>query len=181
LIRNTTNAYGLVSVLLHWSMAIALIGLFAAGLYMTDLTYYDSLYHVIPRWHKSIGLLMLGLLVLRWLWILFNPKPQPLATHKPWERKLASAFHRLLYLLILILCVSGYLVSTAKGKGVEFFNWFEIPALKVLGSDEIDFAGEVHFYLAWALIIISAVHAAAALKHHYIDRDKTLTNIMLRK
>lgn len=181
MIRNTNDAYGLVSVLLHWGMALALVGLFATGLYMTDLTYYDSLYNILPWWHKGIGLLIFGLLLVRILWRLSNPKPQTPATHKPWEKTLASATHRSLYLLIFIICVSGYLMSTAKGKGVELFNWFEIPALRALSSDETDFAGEVHYYLAWALIVISAAHAAAALKHHFIDRDKTLSNIILRK
>jgi cytochrome b561 len=162
-------------------MAIALISLFAAGLYMTDLTYYDSLYHILPWWHKSFGLLMLILLVFRVLWIFINPKPQPLSTHTPWEKKLAAISHQLLYLLILILGISGYLISTAKGKGVELFDWFEIPAITELTSAEIDLLGDVHFYLAWALIILAALHAMAALKHHFIDRDKTLTNITLRK
>ena len=162
-------------------MALGLISLFAAGLYMTDLTYYDSLYHIAPWWHKSVGLLMLLLLVIRLLWLLLNPTPKPLATHKPWERILASISHRLLYLLILVLCISGYLISTSKGTGIEFFGWFEIPPLKQLSSDNTDLAGEVHFYLAWTLIIIAAFHAAAALKHHFIDRDDTLTNIILRK
>lgn len=181
MIRNTTNTYGLISVLLHWGMAVALFGLFSVGLYMTDLTYYDSLYHVLPWWHKGIGLLMFALLLARFLWSHSNPKPQPLATHKPWEVTLASIAHRLLYLLILILCISGYLISTAKGKGIDFFGWFEIPALTKLSSDNSDLAGLIHFYLAWTLIIFASVHAAAALKHHFIDHDKTLSNITLRK
>lgn len=181
MIRNTNKAYGLISAILHWGMAAALVSLFAAGLYMTELTYYDSLYHVVPWWHKSIGLLMLALLIIRIFWILSNPKPQPLSSHKPWERALAKHSHRLLYLLVLVLCISGYLISTAKGKGIEFFNWFEVPALVELNADKTDFIGEIHFYLAWTLIIMATLHAAAALKHHFIDRDKTLTNIFLRK
>lgn len=162
-------------------MAILMISLFAAGLYMADLGYYDSLYHIVPWWHKSFGLLVMGLLVLRLVWKLSNKKPNPLATHKPWEVKTASWTHRLLYLLVFLIGVSGYLISTAKGKGIEFFGWFEVPAFQELSADNADLAGEIHFYLAWSLILLAAAHAAAALKHHFIDRDDTLKHMTFRK
>ena len=174
MLRNTNKSYGVISVVLHWTMAFALVSLFAAGLYMTDLSYYDSLYHIAPWWHKSVGLLMLLLLVLRIVWIWLNPKPKPLESHKPWEIKTANFSHRLLYLLIFLLCVSGYLISTAKGEGIDFFNWFNVPAIQELSAEATDLAGEIHFYLAWGMIVLAALHAIAALKHHFIDRDNTL-------
>jgi cytochrome b561 len=162
-------------------MTAILIALFSAGLYMTDLDYYDGLYHIIPWWHKSFGLLVLALLVLRLIWNLFNPKPVHLSTHKAWEKKAASIIHFLLYLLIFIICVSGYLISTSQGDGIEFFGWFDVPSALELNADNTDLAGEVHFYLAWTLIVLAAIHAVAALKHHFIDRDDTLNNMILRK
>lgn len=170
-----------MAVLLHWLMALLMIGLFAAGLYMTDLGYYDSLYHIIPWWHKSVGLLVMVLLVVRVIWRVTNPIPKPLATHQSWEIKTATLTHRFLYLLILLIGVSGYLISTAKGKGIEFFGWFEIPALQELSADNTDLAGDIHYYLALTLILLAAAHASAALKHHFIDRDNTLKHMILRK
>jgi len=181
LIRNSPSGYGAVAIVLHWLMALLLIALFAVGLYMTDLSYYDRLYHILPWWHKSIGLFVFGLLLLRIVWRISNPTPTPLPTHRPWEVTLAALTHKLLYILIFLICLSGYFISTSKGKGIEFFGWFEIPALTTLSSDDTDLAGTLHFYLAWSLILLAVMHAAAALKHHFIDRDETLNHITFRK
>ena len=181
MIRNTSTAYGLVAVVLHWSMALILFALFGVGLYMTDLGYYDSLYHIAPWWHKSFGLLVLSLLIFRLFWKMVNPKPRPLEAHKPWEKKIASISHRLLYVLTIIVGCSGYLISTSKGDGVEFFGWFDVPSVLTITPEYTDLAGDVHFYLAWALVLLAGAHALAALKHHYIDRDDTLNNMTLRK
>ena len=181
LIRNTSTAYGSVTIALHWLMALLMFSLFAVGLYMTDLGYYDSLYHILPWWHKSIGLLVMGLLLFRIIWKVSNPKPTALPTHKPWEVTLATWIHRVLYLLIFLIGISGYLISTAKGKGIEFFDWFEVPAFLELSADATDLVGEIHFYLAWSLILLAVAHAAAALKHHFIDRDDTLKHMTFRK
>jgi len=180
-IRNTQTRYGAIAILLHWIMAALVFSLFATGLYMTDLGYYDSLYHVMPWWHKSFGLLVMGLLILRILSRSSDVRPVHLATHKSWEVKIASWIHRILYLLIFIIGISGYLISTAKGKGIEVFGWFEIPSFTELSADNTDRVGDIHFYLAWSLILLAAAHAGAALKHHFIDRDDTLKHMTFRK
>jgi len=89
MLRNTKESFGIVSKTLHWSMALLLIGLFSIGLYMTSLDYYDSLYHTLPWWHKSFGLLTLFLLLIRFVWKRSNSVPKPLLTHKSWEVFLA--------------------------------------------------------------------------------------------
>ena len=177
-LRNTTEGYGLPAVLLHWVMAVLVIGLFGLGLYMTGLDYYDPWYHQAPWWHKSIGLVVLVLLVLRALWALANPKPTPLPTHSGWEIGLAHVVHTLLYGLLFCICISGYLISTADGRGVEFFGWMEIPALIHGIEGQEDIAGDVHFLLAISTIALAALHALAALKHHFLDRDQTLRRML---
>ncbi len=183
MLKNSTEGFGLVSKLLHWLMAILLISLFAVGLYMTELEYYDSLYHTLPWWHKSIGLSVIGLLLFRFIWKAINSTPQALSTHKKWEVSLAHIIQKLLYGLILLIGVSGYFISTAKGKGIEFFNLFEVPAitpaiLKPLEEDRADLIGEVHEILAITLIVFAVLHAMAALKHHFIDKDETLRRMI---
>ena len=148
---------------------------------MTDLGYYDSLYHIVPWWHKSVGLFVMALLLIRALWRISNTKPSPLPTHQAWEVKLAAWIHRLLYLIILLIGASGYFISTAKGQGIEFFGLFEVPAFQEISAEYADLAGDIHFYLAWSLILLAATHAAAALKHHFIDRDETLKHMTFRK
>ncbi len=76
------------------------------------------------------------------------------------------------------LFISGYLISTADGRAIEVFNWFSIPALGELFSDQADIAGEIHYYLAFSLIGLAVLHALAALKHHYINKDNTLKKML---
>jgi len=179
MIKNTIKSFGLVSKTLHWLMAVLLIGLFAVGLYMTELDYYDTLYHTLPWWHKSIGLSVMALLIFRFIWMLSQADPASLKTHKKWEVFLAQLIQKLFYGLILLIGISGYFVSTAKGKGIEFFNFFEVPAiLKPLDEDRADLFGEIHEVLAITLIVFAFLHALAALKHHFIDKDETLKRML---
>jgi cytochrome b561 len=77
--------------------------------------------------------------------------------------------------------IAGYLISTAEGVGIPVFGLFEVPALVSGLPDQADTAGVIHLYLAWVLVIFSGLHALAALKHHFIDRDVTLKRMLGRK
>lgn len=179
--RNTETDYGIIAVFLHWIMALLIPALFIAGVYMTDLSYYDSLYHLLPWWHKSMGLMVMALLLFRGAWRLINPTPTPLTSHQTWMVKSARATHCVFYLLILLITISGYLMSTADGHGIDFFGAYNVPAVTELSPVHTDLMGVAHFYLAWALIVLLVVHVLAALKHHFIDKDSTLKHITLRK
>ncbi|MCV6605035.1 MAG: cytochrome b [Porticoccaceae bacterium] len=179
MIKNTQHSYGLVAKLLHWLMALALIGLFALGLYMVELDYYDSLYRTLPHIHKSIGILLFVLLAGRLLWRWFNTQPRPQGN--PAERRIAHWVHLALYLLMAAIMVSGYLISTADGRAIEVFDWFEVPATLTDIDGQEDIAGKVHEWLAWSLIVLVALHALAALKHHFIDKDTTLKRMTFSK
>lgn len=180
-ILNDRTSYGWGPILMHWLIALAIIGLYPLGLYITGLTYYDPDYRIMPHWHKSIGLLVLGLLALRLGWRLINRPPAPL----PQPKLLTIAthlVHNLLYLLLIVVLISGYLISTADGRAIDLFNWFAVPALPALMENQEDVAGVVHYYSATALIVLSALHALAALKHHFINKDDTLKRMFgLRK
>ncbi|HSH29896.1 MAG TPA: cytochrome b [Thiohalobacter sp.] len=178
MLRNTSTSYGWISILLHWLVALVIIGLFALGLWMTDLTYYDPWYREAPAIHKSVGILLFLALLLRLVWLGCNPRPVPLSNHKPWERRLAHWTHVLLYALPLLVMVSGYLISTADGRPVEVFGWFSVPATISGYDQQEDIAGEIHEILAFILIGLASVHALAALKHHFIDRDRTLRRML---
>ncbi len=176
-IKNRPEQYGVPAVVLHWLMALLVAVLFPLGLYMTSLDYYHPWYQLAPRWHKSFGLLVFILLVIRMVWRGINMNPRPLSSHRPWEVSLSLFVHRLLYLLLFFTCISGYLISTADGRSIEFFAWFEVPALISDIERQEDVAGDVHFALAVSIIILTALHIAGALKHHFIDRDETLKRI----
>lgn len=176
-VKNSTDGFGIITILVHWTMALVIIALFIVGTYMVDLDYYDKYYHIAPWWHKSFGLLIAFLLVFRVIWRMSNPKVSELNSYQPIEIKAAKIMQYLLYLLILICCISGYMISTAEDAGVSFFDLFDVPALVSNGESQADFAGEIHEYATTALIILASLHALAALKHHFIDKDRTLIRI----
>ena len=174
--RNSETRYGIVAKSFHWLMAILIIAIFALGLYMVELSYYDRWYKDSLEIHKSTGLLIALLWLLRLAWKKASIAPKTLSLHA-WETKIAHLAHFGLYLLMVLICVSGYLISTADGDGISFYGLFDVPA-SVTGENQEDTAGVIHKYLAWALIALVALHVAGALKHHFIDNDNTLRRMI---
>lgn len=179
-LRNSREGYGLVAIALHWLVALVVFAIFALGLWMSELDLYHPWYHRAPALHKSIGLLLFGVVTLRLLWRLGNPQPAPLPSHTPLQQFAARSVHRLLYLLLFLTMLFGYLISTADGRGVEIFALLEIPATLTSLPEQEDVAGVIHATLAFILIGVVLLHAAAALKHHFIDRDPTLLRMVGR-
>ena len=178
MLRNTEKTYGWVAIALHWLTALGVFGLFPLGLYMTDLTYYDPLYKTLPYIHKSIGVVLFIVILLRIAWRIANPCPWPLPTHAPWERALAKLTHALIYWLLVLVPIAGYLISTADGRPVEVFGLFAVPATITAIPEQEDVAGIVHLGLAIALLALVGLHIAGAIKHHLIDRDTTLLRML---
>lgn len=177
-IRNTPENFGLLTKLFHWSIAISIIGLIWLGWYMVDLTYYDKWYNASLSWHKSLGMLILGAALLKVIWQLYSPVPDTAAGLKRWEKLGAHAMHKLLLLLMFLIPITGYLISTSAGKVVDIFGWFEIPALVSKNKDLRDLAIELHFYMGYGIGALAIGHVAAALKHQFIDKDSTLTKML---
>jgi len=178
MLRNTETAYGSVAKIIHWLVALVVIGLFSVGVWMVTLDYYSDWYKTAPHYHKSVGLLLAALMIFRLLWRWFNVTPKAPANHTKWERFAAHSAHILLYLLLFALFFSGFLISTADGRGIEIFNWVTVPSLGELFQNQEDIAGEIHEWLAYSLIALVVIHAAAALKHHFIDKDNTLKRMI---
>lgn len=178
MLKNSSKSYGWVSIALHWLMAIGLIYTFGLGLYMVELTYYDSWYHGSLALHKSIGLLLIAALLLRLSWRWFNTQPAPLSAPH-WQQRTAHYLHGGLYAVLAALMLSGFLISTADGKGVSFFELLEVAAIPLSIDNQEDLAGEIHHLLAWLLCAMVALHALAAIKHHLIDKDRTLKRILI--
>ena len=176
--RNTSERYGGMAILLHWIMALVVFGLFGLGLYMVELTYYDSLYKTLPFIHKSIGILLALVFIFRIFWRLTNPVPSPVAGTTPLEKRIADIVHRGFYFLIAAIMISGYLISTADGKSISVFDLFSVPATVTSIPEQEDTAGIVHQYLAYGLIVLVVLHAGAALKHHFVNKDFTLRRML---
>jgi cytochrome b561 len=175
LIRDTSEGYGVVSRLFHWLMAVAIVAMFILGLWMVGLDYYSPYYNSAPDVHRSIGMILLFALIVRWLWRLANPKPADDDLSLV-ERKASRVVHWGFYVLLLALLVSGYLISTPDGSPISVFGWFDVPSLVQMPGIATP-AGKIHRILAYATIALAAVHALAALKHHFIDRSDVLTRM----
>jgi cytochrome b561 len=171
-IRDTAAGYGLPTRIVHWVMTVAIIGMYFLGLWMVDLDYYSPYYRSAPDLHRSVGMLLLAALAVRFVWRLFNGKPSD-EELSPFERYTSRIVHWGFYPLLFALMVSGYLMSTADGRPIEVFDWFSVPAL-VHDKGMEKTAGEVHEFLADITMILVLLHAAAALKHHFLDRSRVL-------
>jgi cytochrome b561 len=168
---NTPRAYGRAGQVLHWLVVAGI----AASYFLAEAAEDDERGDLMGL-HRSIGIAILALAALRVLWRLVDRAPAWPASMARWERVGARAAHALLYALLFALPLTGWLVSSAEGDAVTFFGWFELPPLSV-GVDE-DLLEDAHEALFNALVAIAALHAAAALKHHFWDRDGVLRSML---
>ncbi len=178
MLKNSSENYGLIAKTLHWVIAILIIGLIWLGWYMVDLTYFDRWYNTSLSTHRSLGLLVFALAVLMLAWRVYS-RPPPLVSSIPgWEKVIARSTHVLLYIMMLAIPLSGYLISTSAGKHVSLFGWFEIPPIMQVDETLRDRAIAVHYYLAYGSCFLLGLHVLGALKHEFISRDRTLRKML---
>lgn len=168
----------MIAIIQHWLIACLVVGLFAVGIYMVDLSYYDPLSRQLPDLHRSIGILLAILIAVDFVFRLTQVSPGELPTHSLVEFKLAKIVRWLLRVVLVVVIISGYLISTAKGAAIPVFDWFSIPATLSSIPDQEVLAGQVHWVLAYLLVFIATGHGCAALKHHFIDKDTTLKRML---
>jgi cytochrome b561 len=172
--------YGWVAVALHWGMALLLLALIALGLYMVRLpdAGFDRDKITLILVHKGLGMAALAVAVPRLLWRIANALPRFVDGLPAWQEVSALFVHLWLYALMLAVPFSGWLMTSAGGYPTPIFSWFEVPDL--IGRNEHLFRGliDLHRWLAYALAAVVALHAAAALRHHFLLRDATLRKML---
>lgn len=173
MIKNTNEQFGLISTYIHWVSAIMVFSLFALGFWMVDLNYYSEWYRDAPYYHKAFGLILLLVTVLRLIWKFYNTAPNKLGRNK-FEQNVEKIAHIALYGILFLLMFSGYLISTADGRGIDLFNVITIPSMGELFPDQEDIAGDIHEITAYIIMAMVGLHIAAALQHHFIRKDDTL-------
>ncbi len=176
--RSTESGYGVVARLLHWSVAILILGLVWLGWYMVGLTYYDAWYNDSLAWHKALGIVVFALGALMIGWALCSRPPARAAPLKRWEQAAATAVHGLLYTMMVLIPVTGYLVSTSEGEGIDLWGLFTVPAVVAAGEELRDLAIEAHYWCGYGVGVLALVHAGAALKHQFLNRDGTLRRML---
>lgn len=173
--RNSRIKYGSAAIFFHWISALLVVGLFASGLWMVNLSYYSSWYQIAPFYHKSFGLLLTAIIIIRLIWRIFDTSPEPIGTAL--EQLASKIVHLLLYALLFALFASGYFIATGDGRPVSFFGLVQIPSVFNYKGIEIT-AGNIHFYVAWSLAVLVFLHASAAIKHHFVNKDKVLKRML---
>lgn len=175
MLRNTTESYGLVSRTLHWLLAALLVVVLVLGLVVEDMAK-GPLRAATMNWHQSLGFLVLMLVAVRLLWRLVNPAPQPAGGAL--ASRLATLMHWALYALMIAQPLSGWLLIQAEGHELALFGRMPLPAL-VAESESLEEILEGLHGSIWVVLAIAALgHTAAALKHHFVDRDRTLVRML---
>ena len=177
--RSGKDHYGIVAMGFHWTIALAITGLVGLGAWMVGLTYYDPWYNDSLALHKAIGIVVLALAVAKFGWKLADRKPGFGPEVKPYERAGATAMHWVLNALMIVLPITGYLISTSEDAAIDMFGLYDLPALFDVSADARDFAIDIHYYVAYGGIALVALHIGASLKHHFIDRGSTLTRMLV--
>lgn len=172
--------YGTVAMILHWLIAAAIIGMLIVGKYMHEMDDNDAGKFALYQLHKSVGITIFALTVLRIVWRLMHPVPPLPASMPMWERWAAHGSHFLLYALMLGLPLSGWLhVSTDRlGVPTLWFGLFEVPHFPVVSDRLTEWMEELHELLGNAMILLLIIHVGAALKHHFWDRDNVLKRML---
>jgi cytochrome b561 len=174
--RNTPERWGGIARFLHWAVALGVIGLAMVGLLMDELPNGSNKIMVYAL-HKSTGITVLALVLLRIVWRLIDRRPVLPASMPAWQKALSSLTHGLLYLMLLVMPISGWLYNSASNFALQWFWLFNLPRLSGPDKELKHFAHEVHETGFYVLAALFALHVAAALKHHFIDRDATLARM----
>lgn len=177
--RNTPSTYGMIAKTLHWGLAFALWGMFLFGRDIANMQPALDTIHLYGR-HKSIGILLLALILFRIFWRFISPPPKIItdSTTPRAQVLLAHAVHFGLYILMLLTPFLGWLASSASGFEMRFFNLFTIPALVSENPELEEFLFSLHGWSAIGLVALSILHLAAAFYRHSIKKDDTLRRML---
>lgn len=179
-LRNTSTNWGAIAKIFHWLIALFIVanlilGYWAEGL-ATSPTKVEAFY-----WHKSIGLTVLWLALLRLLWRFTNPSPRLPTGMAGWERALAHTSHVLLYALMIAMPLSGWVIHSASNFPLDLYGIFPVPDIVPSGDDEStigDLAKAAHYWMFIAICALLALHVLGALKHHIVNRDDVLKRML---
>ncbi len=179
--RSTLENWGWLTRALHWSIALMVFGMVAAGLYAASLDAStpagDLRYYAVIDVHKSFGLTVIMLMAFRLVWRLGERTPLLPATTQTWEKVLARTSQVLLYVGLFMMPVTGWLWASAYGEPVRFFG-LKVPGLVHLSGDRATLAHHLHIFTAFVLIAIVGLHVIGALKNHFVDRNNVLRKML---
>ena len=171
------QTYTRTAISLHWLIALLLACAFALGLYMHELPLSPHKLRLYS-YHKWLGISLFLLVCLRLFWRLSHRPPQLPASMPRWERVAAESVHHALYVLMFLIPLSGWLMSSAKGFQTVWFGVLPLPDLVSKDARLGELLEQVHGLLNYTMAGLLAGHVGAALKHHFIERDDILSRML---
>jgi cytochrome b561 len=175
-LKNTLTRYGAVAQLFHWVIVALVITQFVLAKRADGLAPVAKI--GVLATHKSVGITILALALLRLAWRLLNPVPRLPAEMPRWQERAARVSHFLLYALLFITPVLGWLMSSARAFSVSYFGLFTLPDFIEPSRPAYERLHDLHEAMATTLAVVALIHIAAALKHHFIDRDDGLRRML---
>jgi cytochrome b561 len=178
-LKSGVSHWGSVAKFFHWTIVVLILVQATIGLVMVQLPKKPNIIPVYS-FHKSLGLTIFALAVLRLVWRLFDPRPDEPSSVPHWQTVAARCGHALLYALIFAVPLSGWLFDSATSlRPLYWFGLFQVPSLTG-GPDEAikDLAKNLHFWLFCTLATVAAGHATIALVHHFHNRDAVLARML---
>ena len=180
-LRNTAERWGPVSQLLHWLIVVLLLVLSTVGLLLDSLPVSPKYFWVFDL-HKSTGLTLLALVLVRLGWRFYAGAPRPLPGTPTWQSRVAGATHGLLYVLILAMPLSGWLYDSASGlRPLRWYGTVEVPKLTAPDPTLRELGHTAHEWLFWVLLALVIAHVGAAFYHHLFLNDATLRRMLPRR
>ena len=174
--RNTTRTWGALSKALHWIIVLLIIVQWVIAERAHELKGAAKVNAL--GWHKSFGMTVLMLAIIRLVWRWMNPVPALDGVTKNWERALAHVSHFLLYALLFAIPLTGWMLSTAASFRVSWFGLFTWPDLVAPDRDTMNFMRSAHSWLFSGLITVALLHVAGALKHAFVDKNDVLRRML---
>lgn len=176
-LRNSTEAYGIIAQAFHWLIAVLVLAQLGIGVYAANLPVGLARLQWLSR-HKSLGLAILALVLLRLGWRALNPPPALPGSMPQWERRAALATHRLIYLLLILAPLAGWLYASAAGLSVNWFGLFQVPDLVSKDREFAELFKALHLGLVALLVTFVALHVGAALRHGLLLRDGVMHRML---
>ncbi len=176
-LKTTPERWGSVAKFLHWTIAILVVVMLIVGNFMEDLPNSPDKMRIYAL-HKSTGLSILALMIVRLGWRYFDPRPADPPGLGSLAKFASRAVHMAFYALLILMPLSGWLYNSASNFPLKWFGLFRVPALSGPDKQIKQLALETHETLFWIILAVLIVHAAAALKHHFIDRDSVLRRML---
>ncbi len=176
-LRNTEQSYGIIAQAFHWLVALLVLAQIGIGVYAANQPVSLARLQWVSR-HKSLGIAILALVLLRLAWRAMNPPPELPGSMAHWERRAALAAHRILYVLLVLVPLAGWLYASAAGLSVNWFGLFQMPDLAPKDAGLAELFRAIHQGMALLLALVAALHIGAALQHGFWRRDGVMHRML---